>query len=122
MKKEISKHHPHVSQPYFLYDIEDYGFVYFKTKKDRDAAASESIDAYLDIQDGWDENAVGVIVGKLTGQAAMVDVEIPDGDLDEESIDEAGKYWDSDKDYKCNYKIKPLGFVCSSTEQLKTKE
>lgn len=117
MKKEISKYHPHESQSYFIYDPEGEGFIYFESEKNRDIEAIKSVEAYLDTQDGWDENVTGVIVGKLTGKSAMINVEIPDGELDEESLDETGEYWDYD--YKCNYTIKPLGFVCPSTNKLK---
>lgn len=122
MSKEISKFYPHHSQPYFLFDPEGSGFVYFKTEKERDESASDAVDAYLNIRDGWDENVTSVIVGKLTGQAAMVDIETPDGNLDEEDCDEAGEYWDEGFDYKCNYKIKPLGYICPSKNQLTDKE
>jgi len=120
MKKEISKYNPDKKQPYFLFDPEGDGFVYFESENDRDSAADDAIQGYL--VDEWDEQVTGVVVGKLTGQASMVDIEVPQGNVDEELCDEHGEYWDPDFDYKCSYKIQPLGFICPSTDKLKDKE
>ena len=41
----------------------------------------------------------------------MVDLVHPDGEIDEEGLDEASEYWDGSYDYKCNYKLMPLDYV-----------
>jgi hypothetical protein len=61
---------------------------------------------------GWNEEVENIIVGKITGASAKVDVTIRPTDLDEDNCDDEGVYWDSDHDYTCNYEIKPVGFVC----------
>jgi hypothetical protein len=59
------------------------------------------------------------VVGEVTGQAVMTDVELKPSTTDEEGIDGEGSYWPDDYDYRCDYQIKPLGYSCSSTEKLK---
>lgn len=68
--------------------------------------ANERIQGYLG--DGWSEEVTGVCVGEITHRAKMCDQVFPDGEIDEDGIDEAGEYWDSDWDYKCNYKMLPV--------------
>jgi hypothetical protein len=116
-KKVDKKYNPEPNYPFFLYDPEGNGFEYYKTEKERDELAKDTIQGYL--VDGWDEQVTNVITGKVTGQATMVDVETQDGELDEECCDEKGVYWDDGYDYRCDYQIKPLGYSCSSTEKLK---
>lgn len=118
MKTKIDiKYNAHPNYPFFLYNAGLDGFEYYKTEKERDKGAKDAIQGYLD--DGWNEDVTNVVIGKITGQATMVDVETQTGELDEDGCDESGEYWDNDYEYKCNYEIKPLGFVCKSTEQLK---
>ena len=104
---------------FFYNDYDGDGMVYFKTEQDRDAAAEEAVQNYL--HDGWSEEVENIVVGTVTGASTRVDVEIrpEDDELDEDNCDEDGSYWDSDWDYKCNYKIKPLGFVCPTNKPLK---
>lgn len=113
------KYTPDKEYPYFYYDVEGDGFAYFKSEELRDKLANEAIQNYLD--DGWDEQVENVIVGTLTGKAAMVDVVVPIGEIDEdEGTDEAGEYWDGDFEYRCNYEIKPISFICPSISKLKS--
>lgn len=121
MSEKISKYHPHKSQPYFLYDPEDSEFIYFKNEIDRDNVVNDVIGNYLH-NDGWEQEVTDIIVGKLTGQASMVEVNTPNGELDENGCDETGLYWENKGDYTCNYEMKPLGFICPSTKQLTDKE
>jgi hypothetical protein len=119
MSTKVDKQHrPSAEYPFFHYDPEGDGFVYFKTEADRDEAANIEIRNHLD-NDGWSEDVANILVGKVTGRGKMVDISLPDGELDEDGCDEAGEWWDSDCDYKCDYKIKSLDFVCPSTELLK---
>ena len=110
------KYNPDKDYPYFLYNPEGNGFEYFRTKELRDNCASDEVQAYLD--DAWDEQVTDIVVGKVTGQSSMVDVETQTGEIDEEGCDESGEYWNGDYEYRCNYEIKPLGFVCPSTKLL----
>ena len=93
---------------YFFYDSEGSGFTYYKTKKERDDAANNAIQNYLD--DGWSEEVENVVVGEVTGRATQVDVTYRPDDLllDKDGCDKEGQYWDNDYEYACNYKIKEL--------------
>ena len=109
---------PTKNYPYFYYDVEDSGFVYFQTEKERDEAVKEAIQDYLD--DGWNEEVENIVVGEMTGSSTKINVQIaPDpSELDEEGCDKSGEYWDQDWDYKCDYEIKPLGYVCPTNIKL----
>ena len=115
MAKIDCKYNPDKDYRFFYYDPNGSGFVYFKDKSLRDECANDEIQKYLD--DGWNEEVGRVVSGEITAQAAMTDVTKRDGEIDDEGNDEAGEYWDADWPYKCNYKLKPLGFVCPSTKQ-----
>lgn len=110
------KYNPEPDYPYFYYDPEGDGFVYFKSEKIRDEWANDAVQAYLD--DAWDEQVTNIVTGKITGQASMIDVEVKPSTTDEEGIDGEGSYWPDNCDYRCDYKIKPLDFICPSTKQL----
>jgi hypothetical protein len=101
---------PKIGFEFFYSDPAGDGFVYFKTEKSRDEAVEDAIANYL--QGSWYEEVENIIVGKITGASAKVDVTIKPTNLDEDNCDDEGAYWDSDCDYTCNYEIKPLGFVC----------
>lgn len=90
---------------FFVY-CNDSGFELFETLDDALDAANERIQGYLD--DAWSEEVTGVCAGKITHRAKMCDQVFPDGEIDEDGIDEAGEYWDPDWDYKCNYKMLPV--------------
>ncbi|MGK0272146.1 MAG: hypothetical protein ACI88H_002812 [Cocleimonas sp.] len=118
MSKNTDKtYNPSPEHPFFYYDPEGDGFVYFKTEALRDKWANDAIQQYLD--DCWDEQVLNVVSGTLTGQASMIDVEVKPSATDEQGIDGQGSYWPDDCDYRCDYKIKSLGYSCPSTEQLK---
>ena len=113
------KYNPDKDYPYFLYNPEGNGFEYFRTKELRDNCASDEVQAYLD--DAWDEQVTDIVVGEVTGQASMVDVEVKPTTTDEEGVDGEGSYWPDDCDCRCDYKVMPVGFVCPSTNQLTQK-
>ena len=79
------------------------GFQVFETLEDALDTADERIKGYL--VDGWSEEVTNVCVGKITHRAKICDEVFPDGEIDEDGIDEAGEYWDPDFDCKCNYKM-----------------
>ena len=97
------------THPYFVNDPEGDGMMYFETAEERDTYAAKCVEAYLDYYDGaWSEEVTSVIAGVVTHSAQQVDrVDRPD-DVDEEGIDGEGRYWDSDWDYVCNYKMLPV--------------
>ena len=98
----------HPSRPYFYHDPEGDGFMYFATSQERDKAADEAIKNYLD--DGWAEEVVYVMAGKVTHRATQTDLvkRPPDEELDEDNCDGEGRYWDADWDAVCNYKLLPV--------------
>ena len=91
---------------YFTYCHES-GFDTHETIEGAIEDANERIPNYLG--DGWSEDVTSVCVGKITHRAKMCDQVFPDGEIDEDGIDEAGEYWDSDYGCKCNYKMLPVG-------------
>ena len=111
------KYNPDPDYKFFLYDPEGNGFEYFKYKHLRDERADIAIQEYL--QDGWNEEVENIVVGEVTGQSKMVDVCVKPDELDDEGMDEGGEYWNSEFDYRCDYKIKPIGFSCDSVKLLK---
>lgn len=87
---------------FFVYCNES-GFDCFETLDEALDEASERTQEYL--VDGWSEEVTSVCVGKITHRAKMCDQVFPDGEIDEDGLDEAGDYWDPDWEYKCNYKV-----------------
>lgn len=92
---------------FFIFDPEGDGFCYFKSKEDRDAAASGVIQGYLD--DGWSEEVERVVAGEVTHTCQQTNVEHrPSEDqIDEEGCDGEGNYW-GDYEYRCNYELVDL--------------
>jgi hypothetical protein len=86
----------------------DEGFTFYETEEDRDNAAKETIQGYLD-EDGWSEGVTSIFAFTVTHRATAVDVRELVGELDEDGCDEEGEYWESDEfDYKCNYELQPI--------------
>lgn len=98
---------------YFVHDPDGDTFTFFADTESRDKHAEECIQYYLD--DGWDEAVINVCAGEITHTACMVNKVFRVGDVDADGIDEVGEEWLDDWNYKCDYKLKPLGFVCPST-------
>ncbi len=90
---------------YFSYCPEG-GFDTHETLEDALLNANNLIPNYLD--EGWSEDVTGVLVGTITHRSTMCDPIFPDGEIDEDGIDEAGEYWDPDFNCKCNYKMMPV--------------
>lgn len=95
------------NRPYFVYDPDGDGFIYYATEEERDDAAKAVIEVYL--QDKWDEQVTNIVAGKLTHTAKQTDVQHkpPADELDEDGIDGEGESWDG-IDYRCNYELLPL--------------
>lgn len=90
---------------FFVFCPED-GFEVFETLDEALDDANEKIKGYL--ADGWSEDVTGVCTGRITHRAKMCDQVFPDGEIDEDGLDESGDYWDPDYGYKCNYKMLPV--------------
>ena len=90
---------------FFVYCNES-GFELFETLDDALDSADERIQGYL--EDAWSDEVTSVCAGKITHRAKMCDQVFPDGEIDEDGIDEAGEYWDSNYECKCNYKMLPV--------------
>ena len=87
---------------FFVYCPND-GFDDFETLDDALDAAIERTREYL--EDGWSEDVTSICVGRITHRAKMCDQVFPEGEIDEDGLDEAGEPWDPDCVYKCNYKM-----------------
>ena len=59
---------------YGLYDPEGSGYTFYATEKERDDAAEEAIQGYLD--DIWFDEVEGVFAFTVTARAAQVDVRV----------------------------------------------
>jgi hypothetical protein len=91
---------------YFIYDPQGWGFLYFKSEEDRDAASSSVIQGYCD--DGWDEEVTSVTAGEISHICSKTDVVERPEQVDEEGYDEHGEYWAEEWDCKCSYTLMPL--------------
>lgn len=108
MKPLNYKTHPHKDYPYWLHDPRWEGTMYFQTAEDRDIAAEDAINAYLD--DGWDEEVEFVSCGVVTHFAQCLE-KIPrpvDEDLDEDGYDGEGIHWPEEIAWRGNYKMEPI--------------
>jgi len=95
----------HPSRPYFVHDPEGDGFSYFATEQERDRFANEAIQGYE--SDGWSEDVVFVMAGKITHRATQTDVvpRPPNDQLDGDGLDGEGRHWPEEWAYICNYKM-----------------
>lgn len=95
------------NRPFFFYDSEGDGFTYYATEEERDAAAHDAIQDYLD--DDWNESVTNIVAGKLTHTTEQYDVKYkpPAHELDEDGLDNEGHCWDS-HDIICNYGLQPI--------------
>ena len=90
---------------FFVYCNES-GYECFETLDDALDAADERAQNYL--SDAWSDEVTSVCVGKITHRAQMCDQVFPEGEIDEDGLDESGEPWDQDWEYKCNYKVLPV--------------
>lgn len=107
------QHNPSPEKPYFVHDPDGDAFTFFADIDSRDKHAEACIQHYLD--DGWDEAVINVCAGEVTHTACMVNKVYRVGDINEDGVDEVGEEWLDEWSYKCDYQLKPLGFVCPST-------
>lgn len=108
---------PTAEYPYFTFDSSDGVFYYFKTLNEATLYADNIKSSFLD--DVWDEDVEGIMVGRVHGLMCKHNVvERPDDDKLDESgyCKKTGKHWLPEWSYICDYKIKPLGAKPSKSE------
>ena len=93
-------------KPWFAY-CPDNGFEFFKTKAEAEESAELLIESWLD--DTWADEVEHVFVGQAVMISTQVDRKDRPEDLDEEDCDGEGEYWPMDAEFKCNYKLMPVG-------------
>jgi hypothetical protein len=93
-----------------MYEPEGDGMQFFATVEERDRVAKIAIANCLD-SEGWDEFVEDIVCGEVTHKATQVEREDrpEDSELDDDGMTEDGSYWDNDYEFKCNYKLLPLG-------------
>ena len=93
---------------FFFYDPEGDGFTYYRSAEDRDAAAPDSIQEYC--QDGWDESVTQIVAGELTHTCQQTNVvpRPPADEIDEDGLDQQGRFWQESWDHYCDYDLQPL--------------
>lgn len=107
------KHYYQPGYEYFSWDNEERDMRFFHNEQARDKYFQEEvIDVCLDM-DGWnleEGDMQANLIGKITGQCLMADrVDRPPAhEIDENGIDEQGRYWNSDHDWVCGYKLTPV--------------
>jgi hypothetical protein len=105
---------PSPDKPWFAH-CPDNGFEFFATEGEALEAGAEFIQSWLD--DGWAEEVRDVFVGKAIHVSTQCDrVDRPDN-LDEDGIDDEGRYWDPDWDYVCNYRLERLSGCGAAPKQ-----
>lgn len=108
MKKHDKKCWPCADYRFWLHDPEGEGLMFYKHESERDEAAKEAIEEYLD--DYWAEEVTQVCAGTLTHMATQTNKRMrpaPD-ELDEYGNDPNGEHWMPEWDYKCQYEMLPL--------------
>lgn len=95
---------------FLLYDPEGNGLMFFRSAEERDAAARDVIDMYLD--DGWAEEVSCVFAGEVTHHTVRAGVKMRPKreafDSEEAFEDAMDEYGYSEWDYICNYELRPL--------------
>jgi hypothetical protein len=93
---------------FFCYSPEGDGLTFWATAEERDAYAADEIRTYLD-EGEWAEEVKGLFVGGVTHITKAIDIEEPQGELDEDGYDENGDGpWPSPHCTRCNYALLPL--------------
>jgi hypothetical protein len=104
---------PAKGNPWFSYDPQSDGMVFFETEKEARADAQRCVDLSLD--EFWSEDVDRICYGRVTHAATQVDrIDRPES-LDEDGHDEDGEYWPSDCEFKCNYELLPLAATKEAT-------
>ena len=98
---------PSADRPYWLYDPEGDGMVYYRTQDVRDAAARAAILRYVTDGDGWEEDVEFVAAGMLTHFAQCLDKEHRPDELDDDGCDGDGMYWAEDVEWRGDYTLEP---------------
>ena len=98
---------------FWCYSPEGDGITFWATAEERDAYAAKEIRTYLD-EGEWRADVQGVIGGVVTHVTKAVDIQSPQGELDEDGYDENGNGpWANRDDTACDYALLPLPEVKS---------
>ena len=92
---------------YFAYDPEGDGYEEFKTENEAKEYAEKSMREYYGEGSRSIKEVSQVVYGKITHRATEYNVvkRPPDSQIDYEGVDLGGVYWESDWDFKCDYKM-----------------
>ena len=102
MKYQFDRDHP-----YFFSHLDGVGTAYFSSREERDEYMTSYVADSL-IYDNWPEGMEAMTAGEVTHSVVQFGRVDRPADLDDDSIDEEGRYWDSDWDYVCNYRMEPI--------------
>lgn len=91
---------------YFLYDPEGDGFQAFATAEARDEAAAKALPLYI-VDGEWDETVFEVVAGEITHITEKTNVVRRPDDLNDDSEDASGEYWQPYTSEKFNVKMQP---------------
>ena len=97
---------PTKGNPWFSYDPQSDGMLFFETEQEAKANAQQSVDLSLD--EFWSEDVDRICYGRVTHAATQVNRSDRPESLDEEGYDEDGEYWPADCEFKCNYELLPI--------------
>jgi len=101
------RYKPDDEHRFWCYSPEGDGLTFWRTAEDRDAYAAKEIRTYLD--DEWYQEVEDVIGGVVTHITKAIDIQKPQGELDEDGYDEAGEGPFPERDcVRCNYALLPL--------------
>lgn len=121
--KENFTRKPSPEYRFFLYDPEGNGLLFFRTEKDRDAAAGACIQMCLEGNE-WHESVEDILTGYVTGHAVPVGVEFlplrSEFETDEgyqAAQDELAFYEESGCDYRCDYRLADINDPGESTKR-----
>lgn len=104
----VFKYRPSPEYRFWLYDPEGNGMTYFYSAENRDEAADEAIQNYID--DGWSEEVEAVCAGEVTLMAQVLNKTMrpPEDEIGEDGCDSDGADWSDDIEWRGNYKLEPM--------------
>ncbi len=99
---------PSVAYRYWLHDPDGLGLLFFRSKEDRLAAYTATLDAWRGEGD-WPEEVTHIYAGEVTHLSTEIDrIDRPPSEQLIDGEDQEGRYWEDHCDYVCNYALTPL--------------
>ena len=92
--------------PWFSYDPEGDGTLFFETEEEAKASAQKAINLSLD--DFWSEDVDRICYGRVVAAATQTNRRDRPESLDEDGCDEDGICWTDDCEFLCNYELLPI--------------